>query len=485
MKPLKPANSIFKNTFFSGLTALSNIGYFLLALLAARKLGGTDYGKFCFALSFVTLFEVLISSGFSRLMIREVARDRSNVRIYVDNILPMMLLSSAFAIVVIFVVAGFQQSSPDGRLAVQILGVSMVFKTFSFFFRSLFRAYEIFQWETFTTLVERVSLLVAGTVALYAGFGLVGLCSVFPIIRGLNLLLTVFMVSKMVVAPRLAWDWGAWKKIVRRSIPFALTAVTFTMYYRIDTIMISFLKGDKEVGWYNAAYQLIEGLILVATVVSPVVFVRFSVLYVRSKESLKSLFEKVSRYLLAIAVPISVLGVILAPKGILFLYGSQYLASGLALQTMIVGTVFIFLRILCGTLLGAVDRQAVYLKIVGASLVLNVATNFFLIPRYGAFGASIATLLTETIMGVVLFTAAAGKDGMSLKILKFGGKPLLASITAGGVVVLLRNFHVVLLSMAGAITYLGILSLIKFWTVDEMSALKEKVHLMLAGQKSM
>jgi O-antigen/teichoic acid export membrane protein len=136
-------------------------------------------------------------------------------------------------------------------------------------------------------------------------------------------------------------------------------------------------------------------------------------------------------------------------------------------------------------MLGAVDRQTVYLKIVGASLALNVGTNFFLIPRYGALGASIATLLTETIMGVVLFTAAAGIEEKSLKILKLVGKPLLASMMAGGVVLLLRNFHVVLLSMAGAITYLGILSLIKFWTVDEMSVLKEKVHLMFAGQKSM
>ncbi len=477
----KPENSIFKNTLFSGLTALSNLCYFLLALLAARKLGETDYGKFCFALAFVTLFEVLISAGFSRLMVREVARDKSAVKEYVGNILPMMMIAAALAVAIIFWVAGVQQTSPDGRLAVQILGVSMVFKTFSFFFRSLFRAYEIFQWETLTTLVERVSLFVAGAGVLYAGFGLVALCSVFPIIRGLNLLITVFVISKMVVVPRLAWDWQAWKRIVRNSIPFALTAVTFTMYYRIDTIMISFLRGDKEVGWYNAAYQLIEGLILIATVISPVVFVRFSVLYIHSKESLKILFEKVLRYLLVIAVPISVLGVILAPRGILFLYGPQYLASGLALQTMIVGTVFIFIRILCGTMLGAVDRQTVYLKIVGASLVFNIGTNFFLIPRYGAFGASIATLLTESIMGLVLLTAAAGKEGMSLQILKVGIKPFLASMTAVGVVLLLWNLHVVPLAIAGAVTYIGILSLIKFWTVEEVSAFKEKIQLMFAG----
>ena len=57
-------------------------------------------------------------------------------------------------------------------------------------------------------------------------------------------------------------------------------------------------------------------------------------------------------------------------------------------------------------------------------------------------------------------------------------------MTAGGVVLLLRNFHVVLLTMAGAVTYLGILSLIKFWSEDEMSALKEKVHLVFTGQKT-
>jgi hypothetical protein len=99
-------------------------------------------------------------------------------------------------------------------------------------------------------------------------------------------------------------------------------------------------------------------------------------------------------------------------------------------------------------------------------------------------GAGISTLLTEAIMGLILFRATAVKNGIYLQILKLGFKPFFASLAAAGVVLLLRPMHIVLLSLAAALTYFGTLTIIRFWTGDEIATLKTKIMLFFARQRS-
>ncbi|MHA1380609.1 MAG: oligosaccharide flippase family protein [Candidatus Helarchaeota archaeon] len=69
--------TIFKNTFWLGLTGVIQKGVsFLVIVWLARYFGPVIYGKWAFALSFTALFAFLPNFGFGLLTIRELARDK-------------------------------------------------------------------------------------------------------------------------------------------------------------------------------------------------------------------------------------------------------------------------------------------------------------------------------------------------------------------------------------------------------------------------
>ena len=60
--------------------------------------------------------------------------------------------------------------------------------------------------------------------------------------------------------------------------------------------------------------------------------------------------------------------------------------------------VFLFLNFLGGALLNAADRQMVQTGIMGSTMVLNIALNLALIPRFGIDGAAAAALVSNVFM---------------------------------------------------------------------------------------
>jgi O-antigen/teichoic acid export membrane protein len=38
-----------------------------------------------------------------------------------------------------------------------------------------------------------------------------------------------------------------------------MLAIFALIYVKIDTVMLSIMKGDAVVGWYNAAYYMVQG----------------------------------------------------------------------------------------------------------------------------------------------------------------------------------------------------------------------------------
>ena len=75
--------TIFKNTFW--LTLAEAISRFLglaLIIFAARILGAEGYGKFAFALSFVSVLAILADLGLSEITNRELSRNKEAEKEY-------------------------------------------------------------------------------------------------------------------------------------------------------------------------------------------------------------------------------------------------------------------------------------------------------------------------------------------------------------------------------------------------------------------
>ena len=80
------------------------------------------------------------------------------------------------------------------------------------------------------------------------------------------------------------------------------------------------------------------------------------------------------------------------------IYGNDFINSILPLAISIFGLIFIFLYFPVGALLNATDRQIVNTAFMGITMAINIMLNLWLIPRYGAVGASIAAVLTNAFL---------------------------------------------------------------------------------------
>ena len=84
-------------------------------------------------------------------------------------------------------------------------------------------------------------------------------------------------------------------------------------------------------------------------------------------------------------------------------FPQEFQGSGEVLKILALAIPIIFWGYLMTQSLVALDRNRVYLTITAFAVLLNVLLNYWLIPEYGAEGAAIATVITESLIPLSCF----------------------------------------------------------------------------------
>jgi len=149
-----------------------------------------------------------------------------------------------------------------------------------------------------------------------------GLLFIFSCI--FELLISTILCERKFVRSKVEIDFSFFKGTIKIALPLVMTSLFTTVFIKADTIMLSILKGDAVVGWYNAAYNLVLGLRFIPGLIVTAVVPTMSYYYKTSKELLKSIYEKYFRYLIILGLPAAVGITLLSDKIILLVYGSKF-----------------------------------------------------------------------------------------------------------------------------------------------------------------
>jgi len=121
-------------------------------------------------------------------------------------------------------------------------------------------------------------------------------------------------------------------------------------------------------------------------------------------------------------------------------------------------------------LLIAIDKQHVSSYSIGAGAVLNVFLNLLLIPRFGVFGAGIATIVTQSLIFIIQYWVSI-RAGFVWNL--FQWKPLLSVGIMGVFVYFLREFNIGIVVISAAILYIAVLLLLRTFSLEERSLLAQ------------
>jgi O-antigen/teichoic acid export membrane protein len=435
----------------------------------ARYLGPAGYGVLTFALAFTSIFSVFTDFNLQLLIAREVARDEKSVTKYMANITVMKIAMSIITFILLAVVINLLGYPWQTVQVVYLLGLSIIFMAFTQMFYAVFQAYQRLEFQAIGQLLNAVLMTVLVIIAVnmkldVAAFGYMYIASALAV-----LIFCIFIwnlvVSQMTVISKsaiLEIDWNFWKEVIREAIPFGLAAIFVTTFYWISTVLLSLMKGNEAVGYYNASYRLVLVLSFLPTALIGALYPAMSKLFVTSQETFRLYHEKAIKYLIMIAIPIGVGTTLLAREIVLSIFGKAYLDSVMALQILIWSEVFIFMSMPIGNLFNSLNKQHLVTWITGACLILNIGLNLILIPICGINGASITTVATEALSLILSYIWAVRLHyGPTKEDIKDFSKILCSSLVMGVFLLYFHELNFIVLILIAAIIYFGILIIIR------------------------
>lgn len=195
------------------------------------------------------------------------------------------------------------------------------------------------------------------------------------------------------------------KKLLSNCWYFALSSIMVTIYMRIDQVMLGKMIEDKsQVGIYSAAVRIAEMWAFVPNSIissfKPVIMKykgeNNNKEYVKNLQRLYDISSLVS-ILFAIGITI------FARLIIVILYGKAFLEASKILYILIWGIWFGILGNVHYVWLICENKGKYSLFYSATGSISNIIFNAILIPKYGMYGAAIATLISQFIANIVSF----------------------------------------------------------------------------------
>ena len=473
---MSDARTIAKNT--SVLYIAQIITYvlgFFITISIAKYLSVDGYGILSTALALTGIYVVFSDLGLSTLTVREVVRDKSLTRKYVGNTTIMKLFLSLFTFLLTVLTVYILGYNDITIIVTYILIAAFIFNAFSSIFYSIFQSYQKMEYQSVATILNSVVMLIGTLLVIYLGLDVIAFALVYLVANAINFIYILVTYAWKFYLPNIEMDLEFWKPTIKEALPLSITSLFAVLVFRIDSVMLSVMSGMEAVGFYSAAYRLMEALIFFPQVYTTAIFPVFSKLYVSSINPLKGAYIKSFKYLTILSLPIAVGITLLAEPVILLLFKPEYIPSILALQIVVWVLPFIFVNYIQGSLLTAMNRQVTYLKITAASLVLNVGMNLVLIPLYSYLGAAFVTVITE-IFSVALGFYVLSKLLAKVKVHEIIFKPAIACLVMA-LFILLVQTNLFLEIAISAVIYFAVLIALKGFTPDDYDLFRQILNI--------
>lgn len=178
------------------------------------------------------------------------------------------------------------------------------------------------------------------------------------------------------------------------SWPLALGSSFFLLLSNVDVVMIGYFMDSRSVGLYRAIQPLRQ--------VTTFVLVAFTFLFLPlateyyndgKLDDLDTLYTVSTKWLVTLTFPPVLVFTLFAPDVVRAFFGTAYVPAAPALAVLTAGLFVRALVGLNGDMVKAIDRTRIELYSVAVAVVVDVALNVVLIPRYGIVGAAAATVV--------------------------------------------------------------------------------------------
>lgn len=418
--------TILKNTFWLVVAeAVGGIMRLVLLIYVARILGATEYGKFTFAFSFVSVMVIFADLGITNIITREFSRNKEKEKEF-SAILALDIILSAGTLILMALGSFFITSDFSIRKMIWILGSFILITNFFSVFHAFLRSRQKMEYEAGIKIIQ--TLIISG-LSLFVLFRFHSAMSLSYGYFFSNLIALIFLLLffHFRFQPlKLSWDKNVFK-LLKISWPLSLGIMASWIYISISSVILGYFNLIIENGWYNAASKVAFIAVMPATLVVVSFYPALSNFFITSKEKLQKSWNYLMGVMIFLTMPVVIGGIVLAPKIINFFYGSNFAPSIFVFQFLIFVVGLNFINYPYSIILIVSDQQKKNFALIITGMAINIILNILLIPAYKLFGAVIATTISSLI--TLILTIIVSKYFTLISI--FNIKLLKAAFAAG------------------------------------------------------
>ncbi|RIK10938.1 MAG: hypothetical protein DCC49_01650 [Acidobacteria bacterium] len=213
-------------------------------------------------------------------------------------------------------------------------------------------------------------------------------------------LVLAFLWVLVILERRAEWQPKPSLRLFKANISFSFKAYVAAFFayvvLRSDLLVISYLRGLEDVGYYSVAVSITEVLSALPIAIGTVLFPRLSALESEDdKRKIAIHVAVITGLLLGVA---SLAAGMLANPLISFLFGADFLPASSAFVWLLPGIVAISVNRIFMNYFASMGMPAVTVWSPAAAAAINVVLNLVLVPRLGIVGASITSTIAYLLM---------------------------------------------------------------------------------------
>jgi O-antigen/teichoic acid export membrane protein len=379
------------------------LSIFTVSLLT-RYLGVDGYGEYLLIFTFLSFFGIFADFGLHLTLVKEISKNKNSTSLLYGTYFWLKVIFSLLSIIIPIIILFFISYNMEVKIGIIIGAIGISIGSFSSYNNALFQSKLRLDLVTFVELISRIVTTGFLIIFVYLKFQIIFLISSVLIGNVCSLIFSMLIVKRSNQI-YLKFDKEVAKRIISLSFPIGIMSLLSLLYFKIDTIMISFLRNQSELGFYGFSYKIFENVLMLWGFYMASVFP----LLAKNFHGNISEFNKIIRKSVLVAILSSIiifLIYILYAKFIINLLGGEaFQQSYLSILLLLSSCPLFFINNIFFHVFLINNKSRKLILLIILSLLFNIIINFVSIPQFGYIGASFTTGLTELFMfiGYLIF----------------------------------------------------------------------------------
>ena len=387
------------NLKWSAIESIITLGLsFFVSLVVIRYLGSDDFGTLSYASSIVGLLLIVTGLGIDSVLPKLLSESSNGNQLFTAVKLKLLVSLVFLAVTTLF----FLYYNSLESLLILLISSKLIASSFN-----SIQSFYIYKSKIELISKAKITVVVLNSIfkilIVYFDKGVVWVALSYALdyfilamillykynSRGVSLLYNVYKVS-----------YASQKELLLLSWPFLMTGVSMAIMSQVDVLMLYSMTDATTVGSYAAALKINE---VYKTIYIVIITAAFPVMIRLKKEDDES-FKQFTSGIFSITTVFSLCVIIIMmfySEVIAYeIFGVGFYNVGDYMIVMSVSSLFVGFRLMTGRVLVLLNmgKFTFYRTIRG--LIINIVLNVTLIPKYSAYGAAVASLISISYIGL-------------------------------------------------------------------------------------